>query len=133
MSKSFNQIFKLEQEAKHFMARLLDNALKHGWSSEEIGKSYRTYREQVEIEKFPRYVSSRLEGMRDVVTVLIERELEFCYTIDGVRYSIRRDSDMYYEKHGITPQVLCEKASLCGHYYISSGRMYYEGEAYKPK
>ena len=131
MSKSWKQIHKLENSAKHFLVRLYDSARNLGWSSEIIGQKYRDYLKDAGTDKFPRYVRSYIDGMRDIQTVLLEKELEFCYTIDGIKYSIRKESDMYYEKHGITPQVLCEKATLCGHYYISNGCVYYEDKPHR--
>ena len=75
----------------------------------------------------PYWVIAYLEGYESALREnLYRHHLEFCYIVEGVRYSIRKDSEMYYEKHGISPRELNEKQEGCGHYWIKSGKPYSE-------
>jgi hypothetical protein len=131
MSKSFKQISHLESTAKHFLLKLFKSASEQGFSSSEINKKYLEYREQVDINSFPRYVSSYITGIRDVLAAQIESEMEFCYVIGDKRYSIRRESDMYYEKHNLSAKDIYEKSSISGHYWIKTGKPYFKSDHHK--
>jgi hypothetical protein len=127
MGDYYSKINQVENSGMHHIIRLFKMAKEYGWSSEKLNNEYLTYRKQININKYPRYVSSYLQGVRDTLTAQIQfSDLEFCYIVEGVKYSTRKDSDMYYEKHGIRPSELHKQASVCGHYWIENGNAYYE-------
>lgn len=73
--------------------------------------------------KAPQWVNWYLRGYRDCLWAgLFQNDLEFCYIVDGKRYSIRKDSELYYEKHGISPKELSDKQTSSGHYWIKTGK-----------
>jgi len=109
--------------------RMFKTAKKYGWSSTALNEHYLDYLKMINVDKYPRYVRSYLSGVRDTLNAQIQfADLEFCYIVDGKKYSIRRESDMYYEKHGITPSELHKRATLSGHYWIENGNAYYESK-----
>jgi hypothetical protein len=126
MGKTFNQISKMEDNGKYFIMDLWKRAKEQGLDSNEIHDRWRKYSEQTSLNDFPRYVRSYLSGVYDCMKALCTRDdIEFCYFVEGTRYSIRKESDMYYEDHGITPQELHEKQEKHkGFYWIESGKFY---------
>ena len=129
MSKHYDRVNKIENDAKNFVVRLFTEAKKYGWTSRQITQEVNNYRNRKEVHHFPRYVSSYLSGMVDVMTTLAyANDLEFCYMIGTKKYSIRRESDMYYEKHGITPKDLYDKSNYSGYYWIDTGHVYFGSE-----
>lgn len=128
MGDYYGKINRVESSGMNYIINLYKTAKKLGWSSSKITDEYLKYRELIHIDKFPRYVSSYLNGVRDTLNAQIQfSDLEFCYTVDGIKYSTCRESDMYYEKHGITPSQLHKRATMSGHYWKETGNAYYEG------
>jgi len=125
----YDRVIKAENNAKHFIIRVFGNAKQYGWSSEQINKEVLDYKSRAKIGSYPRYVSSYISGCFDMMTALAySNELEYCYMIGDKKYSIRKESDMHYTKHGITSQDLCEKSSYSGYYWIATGEIYFGGE-----
>jgi hypothetical protein len=56
--------------------------------------------------------------------VMHDTETEFCYTVNGKRYSIRKESPIYYGNK-ISPKELHDKQENSGRYWIKSGKLYY--------
>ena len=76
----------------------------------------------------PNWVKSYLAGVRDALHDRILNHTEFCYWLDGKRYSIRKPSPLYYQKHDIKAQDLSEKSTGKGFYWIAGGNLFWEGE-----
>lgn len=126
MGDHYARINQAEASAKHFIVSLFSRAKKEGLSSDEIHDAYREYREKIKINEYPRYVSSYLRGVFDGLNESVHRhDIEFCYIINDKRYSVRRESPLYYEKHGFSPKELHDKASHSGHFWIVAGKPYY--------
>lgn len=74
----------------------------------------------------PSWVITYLEGMKDFMLITIETELtENCYFIEKTKYSIRKDSEFYYEKHGMDIKTLKENYDKSGLYWINSNKKWY--------
>jgi len=76
--------------------------------------------------KTPQWAKEYVRGYAACRKARIEREMiEFCYIHkDGKRYSIRKDSPLYYEKHGLSPKELHDGAVANNHYWIHNGNPY---------
>ena len=128
MGDYYGKINQVESSGMHFIIGLFRSAKRLGWSSSSINEKYLDYMKVAGIKKYPRYVRAYLQGVRDTLTAQIQHsDLEFCYRIKGKKYSIRKESDAYYEKHGISPSELHKRADVSGHYWIEAGSAYYEG------
>jgi len=126
MSRYYHKVNEAETTGRHFITRLFKNALEYGWSSREIQDKYNGYRADINLQQLPRYVSSYLTGCFDTLSTKIHNEdLEFCYIVKGKRYSIRKESDMNYEKCGITPEALSSSYTESGYYWIKTGKKYF--------
>jgi hypothetical protein len=76
----------------------------------------------------PQWVSTFLDGMREVLVAnLYADALEFCYVVKGKIYSVNKESDRYYEKHGITPEQLNNLQESSGHYWIDTEKAFFSG------
>ena len=78
-------------------------------------------------KSIPEWVRCYCQGVSDTLhNQLYQDHLEFCYTLeDGNRYSVRKESNRYYEKHAITPKELHDRSISSGHYWIKSGKPYF--------
>jgi len=75
-------------------------------------------------KRTPYYITTYLDGMYRFGTNMFYRyNLEFCYWINNIKYSVHRDSNMYYEKYSIKPSELCDMP--CGHYWKDSDKLYF--------
>lgn len=126
MSRHYAKVIEVESNGKNFLIGLFDRAKRYGWSSSKIQEEYQNYRESIKIKNFPVYVSSYLTGIYDVLTSQVyNNDLEFCYVVKDKKYSIRKESPMYYEKHGLTPKSVYDLSSGSGHFWIESGNTYF--------
>lgn len=129
MGDYYSKINKVEERARHFMVSLFNRAKEQHLTSSEISDAYLAYRNQIGLDKYPRYVSSYITGLHDSLQTVIHNEnLEFCYVIEGEVYSIDKDSPRYYEEHGFTPKSVYEKAEKSGHFWKDSDDPYYIGK-----
>lgn len=74
-------------------------------------------------KKAPRWIMDYVEGWERCMRSTFDRELIFAYTVDGKLYSIHRDRDDYYEKHGLGPKEVYDRATLSGHYWDIRGEL----------
>lgn len=126
MGDYYSKINEVERRALEFVISLYRRAKKQGMTSNQITELYLAYRKQVKIEKYPRYVSSYMAGVKDCLRSQIQHDdLEFCYVVKGKRYSTHTDSPLYYEKHGFSPKEVYDKAEQAGHFWKESGKPYY--------
>lgn len=96
-----------------------------GMPSHEITKEFQKLKENLP-KGTPSWVIWYLNGAFDQITKgYYKHDLEFCYMVDGIRYSTHKTSEMYYEKHGITPQILSQTKESMGHYWKHNGRPYF--------
>jgi hypothetical protein len=112
--KMKNAVYSAFSSAKHCKstAKELNDRLLDSWNSNQKG--------------IPYWVFSYLEGMREVLqNDLYQNHLEFCYTLNGTLYSIRKESDYYYEKHNIDPEQLSKKSTMSGHYWIDTDKPFF--------
>jgi hypothetical protein len=56
---------------------------------------------------------------------LYKYDLEFCYIVNGKKYSIRKNSPDYYANHNISPKQLCNNMKFSGHYWIKTGKLFF--------
>lgn len=129
MGDYFDKINAVERQALNFIISLFRRAKEQGMTSDELHELYNAYRKQVKIEKYPRYVSSYIMGVFDSLKALAQdNDLEFCYVVDGKRYSIQKDSPLFFEKHHFSPKEIYDLAEQCGHFWKESGKPYYVDE-----
>lgn len=78
----------------------------------------------------PGWITEYATGWERCMRSFMEREVIFCYTVDGKLYSTWRDRDDYYEKHGLGPKEVYDRATHSGHYWDCKGelRPYYVTE-----
>ena len=70
----------------------------------------------------PEWVRSYRSGWTDYADTVIQSELVFFYTLpDGSLVSVNRDRSDYYEKKGLGPKEVYEKATASGHYWVGKG------------
>lgn len=80
-------------------------------------------------KRTPAWVSHFLDGMQEVLREdLYRNHLEYCYVLNGTIYSTRKDSDRYYEKHGLTASDLGKGATSGGHYWIETDKVFFSVE-----
>jgi hypothetical protein len=128
MGDYYSKINKVEENARHFMVSLFNRAKEQHLTSSEISEAYLNYRETINLNKYPRYVSSYITGLHDSLQTVIHNEnLEFCYVIEGEVYSIDKDSSRYYGEHFSAKEVY-EKAEKSGHFWKESDDPYYMGK-----
>jgi hypothetical protein len=126
MGDYYSKINAVEQSAKNFLIGLFKRAKEQGMTSSDINELYLAYRKQIKIEKYPRYVSSYITGVHDSLQSIAHNDdLEFCYVVKGKRYSVHKDSPLYYESHGFSPKEIYDLAEQCGHFWKESGKPYY--------
>jgi len=71
------------------------------------------------LERCPEWVRAYVKGWYDATKSMYERDLVFFYTMpDGSLVSTHRDRDDYYEKLGIGPKEVYDKAVASGHYWV---------------
>jgi hypothetical protein len=129
MGNYYSKINQVEASGMSHILSLFKWAKDYGWTSQKLNDEYLDYLKLIKVDKYPRYVRSYLTGVRDTLNAQIQySELEFCYTVDGKEYSTRKDSEMYYEKHGISPSELHKRATTSGHYWIKTGNPYFVDE-----
>ena len=75
------------------------------------------------ISHCPQWVKSYVEGWWAARRAMAERALVFFYTMpDGVLASTHRDRADYYEKLGMGPKEVYDKATHSGHYWVLKDR-----------
>lgn len=120
---NLDRTIKIKWSGETTVSGIYSSAKLYKSTSREINKRYLDFKAQLP-KSTPRWLTSYFDGMVKVYTDNFYRyDLEFCYWIKDVKYSINRDSDMYYEKHGIKPSELCDMPS--GHYWINSDKPYF--------
>ena len=124
---NLDRSFKIKQSAKQAIYSCYSMAKIGKSTSNQLHKNLRQVSELLP-KGTPYHVISFLNGMKEVLSEQLYRnELEFCYTIDGVIYSVYKNSERYYEKHNITPKQLCDDADKSGHYWIGTDKPYFIG------
>lgn len=113
----------IENQGKNFLYSLFSTAKRSGMESKEINQKVIDFR-SIFPKDVPRWVTGYWNGVRAVLSDdLYKNHLEFCYWVEGVKYSVRRDSDMYYAKHDINPSQLFDCPN--GYYWIKTGKLYF--------
>jgi uncharacterized cupin superfamily protein len=126
MSDHYSKVNEMESRGLHAVMRLWKDAREYKWTSSKIHDKFLEYKKFNKLDKYPRYVSSYLQGVFDCEKAKVQfNELEFCYVIEGKLYSTHGDSPRFYESHGFSPKEVYDKASHSGHYWIGSDKPYY--------
>jgi hypothetical protein len=74
-------------------------------------------------ENAPGWIMDYISGWEACMRSFIDREVVFCYTVNGVLFSTHRDRDDYYEKCGFSPRGIYELATHSGHYWDIKGKL----------
>lgn len=73
--------------------------------------------------KVPQWVVYYWYGYEDSMREMLYRnDLEFCYIVNDTRYSIRKESPLYYRLHGLKSSDCTDCPS--GFYWINTGKLY---------
>jgi hypothetical protein len=125
MGMSFKKKFELRDYGRSRISNIFHAAKTYGSNHMELNNMYLEFVNK-HPKSLPRWIKSYWEGIRDVHMDLTYRyELEFCYIIDGVRVSTWKQSPIYYETLGYNVRQLCD--CPCGHYWIKTGKPFFEG------
>lgn len=96
-----------------------------GHTSQQMTAKWIEYKRTLP-KKVPSWIHWYWRGIWDTkMSSLYRYDLEFCYIVNDIKYSIRKDSDMYYGKHDISPKQLCDNQQSSGHYWIKTGKPYF--------
>lgn len=123
----FNTAYNHKQRVLGMLAEVYQSAQIFGMPSHKINE--RTIAAKKTLPKnTPQWVHSYLSGWEHAVNGMIQRQVIFCYTVQigpntTALLSTHRDRDDYYEKHGLGPKEVYDKATHSGHYWDIKGEL----------
>jgi hypothetical protein len=126
MGMSYKRKFEIRDRGKEIIAGIFSSGKAYGLNHIEMHNRYMELVNR-QPKSIPRWIKSYWEGIWDVYMGFTYRyDLEFCHIVNGIRVSNHKESPIYYEKLGISVRDLCNKP--CGHYWIKTGKPFFEGE-----
>lgn len=126
MGMTWKRKFELRDHGLNSINSIFHQAKTYGHNHMQLNKDYLDFVKN-HPKSLPRWIKSYWDGVRDLNMALLYRyELEFCYIINGIRVSTWKDSPINYEKMGFEVRQLTN--CPCGHYWIKTGKPFFEGE-----